>query len=162
MIALLDELHRGRGRDRLGHRSDPEHAVIAEGPSYQEAVGPKSTAASRYQAASLRTSIAPHGGTYPDRQPTDKHPGLRGRCVGRGDMAPISGACIKRQGNTRVWNSAGGRGHAQVLIKTSDRTTMRARFTSRCAVDGARQRASSTLRTFGLSRTSLAWESSRS
>ena len=29
-IALLDELHRGRGRDRLGHRSDLEHTVIAK------------------------------------------------------------------------------------------------------------------------------------
>src|SRR5262249_35172883 len=34
--------------------------------------------------------------------------------------------------------------------------TMRARFTSRCAVVGARHRASSTLRSFGLSRTPLA------
>ena len=34
--------------------------------------------------------------------------------------------------------------------------TIGARFTSRCAVVGARQRASSTLRVFGLSRTSLA------
>ena len=26
-LALLDELHAGRRRDRLGHRGDPEHAV---------------------------------------------------------------------------------------------------------------------------------------
>jgi len=35
---------------------------------------------------------------------------------------------------------------------------MRARLTSRCAVVAARHRASSTFRTFGLSRTSLALE----
>ena len=44
----------------------------------------------------------------------------------------------------------------RVLRPSAASKTIRARFTSRCAVVGARQRASSTLRTFGLSRTSLA------
>ena len=30
-LALLDQLHAGRGRDRLGHRGDPEHAVGGHG-----------------------------------------------------------------------------------------------------------------------------------
>ena len=43
------------------------------------------------------------------------------------------------------------------MLRTSAASnTMHARFTSRCAVVGARQRASSTLRIFGLRRTSLA------
>jgi hypothetical protein len=42
----------------------------------------------------------------------------------------------------------------RVLRPAAASKTIRARFTSRCAVLGARQRASSTLRTFGLSRTS--------
>jgi len=44
----------------------------------------------------------------------------------------------------------------RVLRPSAANNTIRARLTSRCAVLGARQRASSTLRTFGLSRTSLA------
>jgi hypothetical protein len=44
----------------------------------------------------------------------------------------------------------------RVLRPSAAINTMHARFTSRCAVFGARQRASSTLRIFGLRRTSLA------
>jgi hypothetical protein len=44
----------------------------------------------------------------------------------------------------------------RVLRPSAASNTIRARFTSRCGVLGARQRASSTLRIFGLSRTSLA------
>ena len=44
----------------------------------------------------------------------------------------------------------------RVLRPSAASNTIRARFTSRCGVVGARQRASSTLRIFGLSRTSLA------
>jgi hypothetical protein len=45
---------------------------------------------------------------------------------------------------------------ARVLSPSAASSTIRARFTSPCGVLGARHRASSTLRSFGLSRTSLA------
>jgi hypothetical protein len=44
----------------------------------------------------------------------------------------------------------------RVLRPSAASNTMHARFMSRCAVVGARQRASSTFRIFGLSQTSLA------
>ena len=46
----------------------------------------------------------------------------------------------------------------RLLRPSAASNTIRARFTSRCAVVGARQRASSTFRTFGWSRTYLALE----
>ena len=75
-------------------------------------------------------------------------------CGGVVENGDILSQLFTEVGTTEM--SAAAARMAPSLRPSAASNTIRARFTSRCAVVGARQRASSTLRVFGLSRTSLA------